>query len=163
MIEVSRLNLHNQNRVHKVVVEIIQAKSLSDLFERITVDTAIKLGIDLVALCIEDHGQLAGAALQYITPIAKGTVEKVLPAKQKVVLRNELSFQDQLYPQAEHLIKSDAIAKLSLTDYPAILVLASRREDMFHPSQGTEHLLFLTKIIEVQLEKCLKVPANSPI
>lgn len=156
LIEHSRANMTNQNRVNLSVLTVLHARSIAELVEAINVDLAVVLDIDYATLCLEDDGSLPDVLFHDITRLNEFDVDKELGQKKFIELRPNVKEQKRYYKHAEELIVSDALSRLEVIDCQGMLVLGSREEDFFHPDQGTEHLNFLTRVIEICLNKLIE-------
>lgn len=157
LIDYSRQNMTNQNRVHMSVLALLHARTLSDLIETITIDLAVLLDIDFAGLCIEDDGSFPDLMFKDFVSIDEFVVDKEIGRENFIILRDNLSSKKSYYKHAKDLIKSDALSRLQINECQAMLVLGSRVEGFFHPDQGTEHLNFLTRVIEVCLNKMIEL------
>ena len=158
----SRDNLSTQERIHKAVVELLEAESFEQFIDIITGDLGLLLEVDVVSLCVElsDHTakRPRHEGIQFLT---RGSVDRLLGGKDKhVVLRDESVGEPEIFGPGAELVRSDALLRLTISSHaPAgLIAFGARHPGYFHAGQGTELMSFLGKVIEFGIRTWLDLP-----
>ncbi|MBU0800030.1 MAG: DUF484 family protein [Alphaproteobacteria bacterium] len=160
LVENSRHNMHNQSRIQRAVVLLLEAHNFEDFVRTITLDFAALLDVDIVSLIVETEGEviphidLAGVRL-----VSPGTVDLLLGGH-PVALEGATVGLDQLYGGGSTLVKSQALLRLNIGagSPPAMLAFGSRDANLFYPGQGTEMVSFLGHVVERCFRLWLTLP-----
>ena len=161
LLAMGRSNLASQARIHKVVLDLLSARSFERLIETVTTDLAVALDLDIVALCVERPGDGAPtppvAGVQCLEP---GCVDSVFGPGRTILLNAEVSGDPEIFGSAAGLVSSEAMLRLNISSAtpPALLALGSRSAEHFHEGQGTELLTFLAQVIERLIRAWLDLP-----
>jgi len=149
-ITAARGNLQSQQRVHGVVIELMNAPSFEHFVEAITTDLALKLDVDVVSLCVESSRPNQPRTKSGVRFLALGSVDALLGEGKEIALRPAIAAERALYGPAAALVKSDALLRLAISAEAPVGVVAigSREPGHFRAGQGTELLIFLAKTIE---------------
>jgi uncharacterized protein YigA (DUF484 family) len=150
----SRSNLTSQGRIHAAVLRMLEARTLEELIEIVTTDTAAHLDVDAVALAFEALDRLPpGGNRSALKIFARGAVDRMMGSGKDIVLSPDIAADPALFGGAATLIRSQALLRLQLKrDAPLGLVaFGSRTVGKFHPGQGTELLSFLAKAVELNI------------
>lgn len=150
LVENSRHNMHNQQRINRAVLLLLEATNFEDFIRTITLDFAALLDVDIVSLVVETDGEviphvdLAGVRLA-----TAGTIDLLLSGD-GVALEGGTRGMDQLYGGGATLVKSQALLRLDigLGTPPALLAFGSRDPNLFYPGQGTDMISFLGRVVE---------------
>lgn len=161
MVALSRLNLKSQTRVHRAVLAFMNAPSFEHLIEATTVDLPVFLGLDVASLCIEatanptPRGEARGVRV-----LEPGAVDALLGPARDMLLRPNVHGERAIFGSGASLVRSDALLRLKFSPASPVglLALGSRKENRFHPGQGTELLGFLARAIELSIRAWLDLP-----
>jgi uncharacterized protein YigA (DUF484 family) len=159
LISTTRSNMMIQTRTHAAVIAILGADDLERLVHVICFDLPLLLDIDAASLCLEagknDFQSLEETDIRWVSD---GTVNKVLGgAKEFVNLIEHTKDDGAIFGEAAGLVKSAALGRLqpSFGIPNGLLALGSRHRGAFHGGQGTDLLLFLTRVLELTLNRWL--------
>jgi len=161
MVALARLNLKSQTRIHRAVLALMAASSFEHLIQAVTIDLPVFLGLDVASLCIE---ATASPPPRCETPgvrvIDPGAVDRVLGTARDMLLSGTARADKAIFGSAARLVRSEALLRLRFSPAaPAgLLALGSRKENRFHPGQGTELLGFLARAIEHNVRAWLDLP-----
>ena len=161
IVETSRANMNNQQRVHKAVLRLLESNSFEDFIQCITMDLATILDVDIAVLVVESNGhEIPHVHTTGIRIIPGGTVDKWMGGK-AVLLQDNISGIEAIYGGGATLVKSQILLRvdISMDTPPAVLAFGSRDADMFHEGQATDQILFLARVIE----RCFRAWLNLPI
>lgn len=154
----SRDNLSAQMQMYDAVLAVIPCASLEELHGVMLCEFTSGFQLDAVALCLEN---VPGLPLnQDIVGLPDGAVNVLMGAGEEVVLLPQVGGLEGVFlDQAERiesaaLIRIDAVLK-SGESIRGMLAFGTRDPEHFHPSQGTELLRFLGRVVALTLEKCL--------
>lgn len=146
----SRAALSQQRRVHRVVLALMGARSLAHLVEIATVDLALELEADAVALGLEtDPAAPFALRADGLRAWPRGRIETWLPAGRDVLLVANGTADAALFAGAAPLVRSLALLRLDPGDGrpPGLLALGARDARRFQPGQGSDLLLFLASAL----------------
>lgn len=162
LLSSSRRNLSSQSRVHGAALEIIAAADFEQLVEVITTDLAVRLDVDVVRLCVELRGRSRPRTHQAgIRLLPPGTVDRVMEGDRQALLRRVDAPEPAIYGSAAPLVASEALLRLEFSaETPVgLLALGARNPDHFEPTQGTELLQFLARVIGTTIRSWLGLAA----
>lgn len=160
IVENSRANMNNQQRVHTAVLRLLEADNFQDFIHAITMDLANLLDVDIAVLVVEAEGEsIPQIQMNGIRIIPEGTVDKWMKDK-AVLLQDNISGIEPIYGGGATLVKSQILLRvdISMGTPPAILAFGSRDPDMFGEGQATDQILFLARVIERCFRTWLKIP-----
>lgn len=158
LIGVSKDNLTTQIRTHQAILALLGAREIPDLLAVMARDLPLMLGVDCAVIAAEpgslplDATDTAGLA-----HLEVGRSEALLEGAPRYRLLDVAPpYSDVFGPQAETL-SSAAFIRLKPGDgIPnGVLALGAQAAGTFHPSQGTELLTFLARIIELCLKRLM--------
>ena len=160
LLATSRANMTTQSRIHAGVLALLEATTFENLIQAITTDLAVLLDVDVVTLCVEapdSHPRRDVAGVHMLVP---GEVDDILGPNRDIVLVPLTHMPNPLYGGAAGLVQSEALLRLrpSARAPMGLLALGSRVEGRFDPSQGTELLGFLARILELCIRTWLELP-----
>ncbi|MEX0923604.1 MAG: DUF484 family protein [Rhodovibrionaceae bacterium] len=161
LLAMGRGNLASQARIHKVMLDLLAARSFERLIETVTTDLAIALDLDIVALCVERPGDGAPtppvAGVKCLEP---GSVDAIFGPGRSILLHSDVSGDPEIFGSAAGLVASEAMMRLTISSAtpPALLAFGARQTDHFHDGQGTELLAFLAQAIERLIRAWLELP-----
>jgi uncharacterized protein YigA (DUF484 family) len=161
LVENSRANMNNQQRVHKAVLRLLEANNFEDFIQSITMDLATILDVDIAVFIVESNGgEIPHIHTSGIRIIPPGTVDKWMAGK-NVMLQENISGIEAIYGGGAALVKSQILLRvdISMDTPPAILAFGSRDAGMFQEGQATDQILFLARVIE----RCFRAWLNLPI
>jgi uncharacterized protein len=158
----TRDNISTQERIHKAVVELLEAESFEQFIDIITGDLGLLLEVDVVSLCVELSDHTAKRPKhEGIQFLGRGAVDRLLGGKDKhVVLRDEAVGDPEIFGPAADLVRSDALLRLNISSHaPAgLIAFGARHPGYFHAGQGTELMSFLGRVMEFGIRTWLDLP-----
>lgn len=160
IIENARSNMNNQQRVHKAVLRLLEAKSFNDFIQSITIDLAMLMDVDIAVLLVESDGaEIPHVHQTGIRVLPEGTVDQWMQNKE-VLLQKDITGIEAIYGGACTLVQSQILLKISISmdTPPAILACGSRDPEMFHDGQATDQVAFLARVIERCFRMWLDLP-----
>jgi len=160
IVENSRANMNNQQRIHKAVLRLLEAQSFDDFIHCITMDLANQLDVDIAVMVVESNGdEIPHVHASGIRVIPPGTVDKWMEGKD-VLLQDDISGIEAIYGGGATLVNSQILLRvgISLDTPPAILAFGSRNPNMFAEGQATDQILFLARVIERNFRSWLNMP-----
>jgi uncharacterized protein YigA (DUF484 family) len=161
LVITSRDNLAGQRRVHDSAVALLGATDFQQLVHIATTDLAVLLDLDVVTLCVEvAETQLPHAVAGGVFALQPGAVDELLGVGRDVLLMRNRPGERAVFGSATGLVHSSALLRLDFGSKGpvGILALGSRRDEMFHPGQGTELLGFLARVLELCIRAWLDLP-----
>ncbi len=160
IVETSRANMNNQQRIHKAVLRLLEAHTFDDFIYSITMDLAATLDVDISVLVVEADGNaIPHIQTSGIRVIPEGTVDKWMSDK-SVMLQDNISGIEQIYGGGATLVQSQILLRIdiSMGTPPAILAFGSRNPEMFREGQATDQIIFLARVIERCFRTWLALP-----
>ncbi|MCI5050146.1 MAG: DUF484 family protein [Rickettsiales bacterium] len=164
----ARDNMSTQGQVHHVILQLLRARDLEQLFEVLTIDMAQQFDVDAVRLVIEsDISELYEAYYSEehysgISFVPLQTVDLALGPKGKSLLIDDTHYDppygyDTIFVDCAGLIRSCALLRIHINrlDRSGLVAFGVREAGRFSPHQGVELLNFLSRVIELRLEQCL--------
>lgn len=162
IVETSRANMNNQQRVHKSVLRLLESNSFDDFIHCITMDLANLLDVDIAVLVVESNGEdIPHVHSSGIRIIPEGTLDGWMKGK-NVLLQDNISGIEAIYGGGATLVSSQILLRVDICmgTPPAILAFGSRDPDMFQQGQATDQVLFLARVIERCFRSWLNLPAS---
>ncbi|MDP6787290.1 MAG: DUF484 family protein [Rhodospirillales bacterium] len=159
LIDTSRGNLSSQTHTHGAVLALIGAKTFEQLMRVVSDQMPLLLDIDVVTVGFEPGpAPLPGLVAAEVRGLPKGTVDDLMGKGQDVVLHHEMADDGTVFAAGAGLVRSAALARLHpATDRPVgLLALGSRGDGVFHTGQGTDLVIFLARVLERCIERCLE-------
>lgn len=160
IVETSRANMNNQQRIHTAVLRLLEAQNFEDFIHSITMDLASILDVDIAVLVVEADGDdIPHVNTNGIRIIPQGTTDKWMKDK-PVLLQDNISGSEAIYGGGATLVQSQILLRvdISLDTPPAILAFGSRDPNMFGEGQATDQILFLARVIERSFRAWLNLP-----
>lgn len=160
IVETSRANMNNQQRIHKAVLMLLEAHSFEEFIHTITMDLTAILDVDIAALVVESSdGQIPHIHTSGIRIVPGGTVDKWMGGK-NVLLQSDIQGIEQIYGGGAALVASQVLLRvdISMDTPPAILVFGSRDPSLFVEGQATDQVAFLARVVE----RCFRMWLNLP-
>ena len=160
IVENSRANMNNQQRIHKAVLRLLEATSFEDFIHCITMDLASILDVDIAVLVVEADGQnIPHIQTNGIRIIPEGTTDRWMHEK-SVLLQDNISGSEAIYGGGATLVQSQILLRvdISMDTPPAILAFGSRDPNMFGEGQATDQIIFLARVIERSFRSWLNLP-----
>lgn len=161
IVETSRANMNNQQRIHIAVLRMLEASSFDDFIHSITSDLAPILDVDIAVLVVEADGKaIPHIQTSGIRALPEGTIDGWMNGK-ICMLQDNISGIEAIYGGGATLVKSQILLRIgiSMDTPPALLAFGSRDGDMFHEGQATDQILFLAGVIERSFRTWLNVPS----
>lgn len=160
IVENARSNMNNQQRIHSVVLRILEARSFEEFIEFITVDLASMLDTDISVMVVESNGHdIPHIHTSGIRVVPGGTIDKWMGGK-NVLLQDNIMGIEAMYGGAYTLVSSQALLRIdiSMDTPPAILAFGSRDANMFMDGQATDQVDFLARVVERAFRSWLNLP-----
>lgn len=160
IVENSRANMNNQQRVHAAVLRLLESQNFEDFIHCITMDLASILDVDIAVLVVEAEGEsIPHIQTNGIRVIPEGTTDKWMDGK-NVLLQDNISGSEAIYGGGATLVCSQILLRvdISMDTPPAILAFGSRDPNMFGEGQATDQILFLARVIERSFRSWLNLP-----
>lgn len=160
IVENARSNMNNQQRIHKVVLRLLEARNFEEFIHIITMDLSTMLNTDISVLVVESNGNdVPHIMTNGIRVVPAGTVDKWMNG-QDVLLQSNISGIEAIYGGGATLVQSQALLRvgISMDTPPAILAFGSRDPNMFQDGQGTELVGFLARVVERTFRSWLSLP-----
>jgi hypothetical protein len=162
IVTISRANLTGQARVHAAALALLEATTFEALIQAVTTDLAVLLGVDAVVLAVESEGDdaLPGRLVAGVQMIPHGETDRILGSGRDVVLTAKMPASRPIFGPAADLVRSEALLRLHPSTYcpSGVLAIGARTEGTFDPSQGTELLAFLGRVVELCIRTWLGLP-----
>lgn len=160
LIAGGRAQQASQARAHKCVLALISATSLQQLVHTVTTDLAMLWDVDVATLCVEADGAMRPKPPAGVRVLRAGTVEGLFGGGRRVLLRHNVRASREIFGPGCRLVRSEALIRLRVSRRtpPGLLALGSRRPDRFQPSQPTETLGFLARVLEHNIRAWLNLP-----
>lgn len=163
LVETSRANMTNQQRIHEAVLRMLEASRFDDFIQSITLDLASILDVDIGVFLVEADGEsIPHISTSGIRIIPEGTVDKWMDDK-TVLLQDNISGIEPIYGGGATLVKSQILLRIDIAPQtptpPAILAFGSRDPNMFIEGQATDQILFLAGVVERCFRRWLELPA----
>jgi len=159
LISTTRSNMMIQTRTHAAVIAILGADNLERLVHVVCFDLPLLLDIDAASLCLETgqegFPELGDSDIRWF---GAGTVDKVLGGPNEFAKLIEHTKDDgAVFGEASGIVKSAALGRLQ-PGYGipnGLLALGSRNRGAFHGGQGTDLLIFITRVLELTMHRWL--------
>lgn len=161
IVENARSNMNNQQRIHKVVLRLLEARNFEEFIHIITMDLSTMLDTDISVLVVESNGHdIPHIHTNGIRVLPAGTIDKWMKG-QDVLLESNISGIEAIYGGGATLVQSQALLRvdISMDTPPAILAFGSRDPNMFEDGQGTEMVSFLARVVERAFRSWLNLPS----
>lgn len=160
LLATSRANMTTQSRIHAGVLALLEATTFENLIQAITTDLAVLLDVDVVALCVEAQGDAPQRDVAGVHMLQAGAVDDILGPNRDIVLVPVTHMASPIYGGGASLVRSEALLRLrpSARAPTGLLALGSRVEGRFDTNQGTEFLVFLSRILELCIRTWLELP-----
>lgn len=161
IVENARSNMNNQQRIHSVVLRILEAQSFEEFIGIITMDLSTMLDTDISVLVVEASGtDIPHIHTPGIRVVPEGTVDRWMAGK-TTLLQSDISGIEAIYGGGAALVASQALLRVDISKNtpPAILAFGSRDPMMFQDGQGTDMVAFLARVVERCFRSWLNLPA----
>lgn len=160
LVENARSNMNNQQRIHKAVLRLLEARDFDDFIQSITTDLSNLLDVDISVLVIEANSDdIPHVHQSGIRILPEGTIDRWMHDK-NILLQDNISGIEAIYGGGANLVSSQILLRvdISMNTPPAILAFGSRDPNMFHDGQATDQILFLARVIERCFRSWLDLP-----
>lgn len=160
IVENARNNMNNQQRIHKVVLRLLEARNFEEFIHIITMDLSAMLDTDISVLVVESNGHdIPHIHTSGIRVLPEGTIDKWMEGKE-TLLQSEIAGIEAIYGGGATLVQSQALLRVNICPDtpPAILAFGSRDPMMFQDGQGTEMVSFLARVVERCFRSWLNLP-----
>ena len=159
LISTTRSNMMIQTRTHAAVIAILGADNLTRLIHVVCFDLPLLLDIDAAFLCLEtgqeDFPELGETDIRWFSI---GEVDKVLGGPEEhAKLIEHVKDDGEVFGEAAGIVNSAALCRL-LPGHGipnGLLAFGSRNRGAFHSGQGTNLLIFITRVLELTLHRWL--------
>ena len=159
MVENVRSNMNNQQRIHKVILRLLEARNFEEFIHVITMDMSSMLDTDISVLVIESNGRdIPHIMTNGIRVLPEGTIDKWMDG-QNVLLQSNITGIDAIFGGGANLVQSQALLRIdvSMDTPPAILAFGSRDPTMFEDGQATDQVNFLARVVERAFRSWLSI------
>lgn len=160
IVENARSNMNNQQRIHAVILRLLEARNFDEFIHIITMDMASMLDTDISVLLVESNGQdIPHVQTNGIRILPEGTIDQWMKG-QDTLLQSDISGIEAIYGGGATLVQSQALLRvdISMNTPPAVLAFGSRDPMMFQDGQGTELVSFLARVVERSFRSWLNLP-----
>ncbi len=160
LVENARSNMNNQQRIHKAVLRLLEARTFDEFIQYITMDLSSMLDVDISVLLVEsDEQDIPHVHQNGIRILPEGTIDQWMNDK-NVMLQDDISGIEAIYGGGATLVRSQILLRvdISMGTPPAILAFGSRDPLMFQDGQATDQILFLARVIERCFRSWLSLP-----
>ena len=157
VIETSRTNMSVQTRTHTAVLALLFATDVNQLTNVIIEDFPLLLDVDVAILGFETNDtseveQKIANAMIY----SSGTVDQLIGHDQDILLMQNVTDDGKIFGEGAGLVHSAALARLRPGRHmPTGMLALGARNSAFQPSQGTELISFLARVLERSIDLCL--------
>jgi uncharacterized protein YigA (DUF484 family) len=158
LITIGQDNLKAQTLVQGAALALLTARSFETMIDLVVTRLPDLIDIEASSLCVESGVELPGksspAGVRVIRP---GAIERIVGTGGEVRLIADTPGSRTLFGEMAPRIRSMALARLSFGPGtpPGALALGSAKPDGFAPTQGTELLTFLARIVELCIRRWL--------
>ena len=162
LVENARSNMNNQQRIHKAVLRLLEATSLNEFIQSITMDLASMLDVDISVLVVEcDNEHIPHINQKGLRILPSGTVTQWMKRK-TIMLQDNINGIEAIYGGGATLIRSQILLRVVISEDtpPAILAFGSRNPDMFADGQATDQIAFLARVVERAFRMWLRMPED---
>lgn len=159
LVNLSKENLNNQEKIHNAVLSILSSKSLNDTIEKILNKLPKLLDVDKVFLCLQKYNSdQPPIDNKNIKNIETEQLQDLIGAKTCILTNNLENSYLSMLEIKKNDFKSFAIILIfgEIETFKGILVFASKQKSTFDQSKGTILLEFLSKTISCCLNIWLK-------
>lgn len=160
IVETARNNMNSQTRIHRAVLRLLEASSFDEFIQTLISDLTNLLDVDITSLVVEADGQeIPHINTLGIRIVPEGTVDKWMQGK-TTLLQSDISGIEAIFGAGATLVRSQALIRvdIAMQTPPAILAFGSRDPQFFSPTQGTELVSFLARVVERQFRTWLLLP-----
>ena len=160
IVENARSNMNNQQRIHKVVLRLLEARNFEEFIHFVTTDLSAMLDTDISVLVVESNGNdIPHIHTTGIRVVPEGTIDNWMEGK-NVLLQSDIGGIEAIYGGGSNLVRSQALLRvdISMDTPPAILAFGSRDPMMFEDGQGTDLVSFLAGVTERCFRSWLNLP-----
>lgn len=161
IMENARSNMNNQQRIHAVILRLLEARNFEEFISIITMDMANMLDTDISVFVVESNGQdIPHIQTNGIRVLPEGTIDNWMNG-QSVILQDNISGIEAIYGGGAALVQSQALLRIDIAmdTPPAILAFGSRDPNMFGEGQATELISFLARVVERAFRSWLSLPS----
>jgi uncharacterized protein YigA (DUF484 family) len=155
-------NLRVQTLVQGAALALLTARSFEAMIDLVVTRLPDLIDIEASSLCVESGTPLPGKSnLVGVRVIRPGAIERIVGTTGEVRLIADTPGSRTLFGEIAPRIRSMALARLAFGPGtpPGALALGSAKPDGFAPSQGTELLTFLARIVELCIRRWLAAGA----
>ncbi|MEM9469856.1 MAG: DUF484 family protein [Pseudomonadota bacterium] len=160
IVENARSNMNNQQRIHAVVLRLLEARNFEEFISIVTMDMASMLDTDIAVFIVESNGEdIPHIHTSGIRVLPEGTIDNWMNG-QSVLLQDNISGIEAIYGGGANLVQSQALLRIdiSMDTPPAILAFGSRDANMFGDGQATDLVSFLARVVERSFRSWLNLP-----
>ena len=156
----ARSNMNNQQRIHAVVLRLLEARNFEEFIHIMTMDMSSMLDTDIAVFVVESNGHdIPHIHTSGIRILPQGTIDQWME-DQNVLLQGHIGGIEAIYGGGAALVQSQALLRIdiALDTPPAILAFGSRDPDMFGDGQATDLVTFLARVVERAFRNWLHLP-----
>lgn len=158
LIEIARDNDISLNRMHKLTLALLDAKTLEDVVANLDLVLSEYFLIDFVAVRIIKENSNSSLSNLFIEPGSKEleAFANELSGNQPKCGRPTMTQARALFGESAFEVKSCAIIPMAFTELEGILAIGSREDGRFHYSMGNLFLNQMSEIIGTRLISLLQ-------
>lgn len=162
LINISKSNLETQQRIHRAVLALLNARGFETFVEALQDLVPDLLDLDCIALCFEEHGEApiprCGGRVRRLT---QGAVDQVLGEDEDVWMVPEHAGDEAIFGPKADIVNSAAIVRLApfYGDPVGLVAFGVAEPGYFSPAQAHDLILFLSSVIEFGVRRWLTQPA----
>ncbi len=161
-----RVNATVSARMQNAILAILEARSFEQMISTVTERLGPIVGVDRVVLCMEEShagmvDDFTAAEKLGVRVVPECGVDATLDQGVMSLLRADTHGPAMLFGPNGREVRSFALIRLAISPIapPGILALGCHAPDAFDPSQGTDLLDFLARVIERQVRTWLELPS----
>jgi hypothetical protein len=157
----SKQNQIVQNRIQAAVISIIQATTFEKMIHVVTHELPELLDVDFITLAIEANADAPKRVpVRGVYVLAPGAIDAALGPGESARLQADIIGEEAFFgPVARH-VRSDVLVRLRVSSGSpdGVIAFGSRDGATFGPTQSTELLFFLTRVLENTIRAWLDLP-----
>jgi uncharacterized protein YigA (DUF484 family) len=142
----ARANFAAQAQCLAGVVDLLEARSNTDLARRLDETAQLRFGLVAGAVAVEGKAPAGWVRLD------EGMVDMIL-GEDKVSRLGETGFCSVLFPDVAVPVGSVALIRLTLWERPGLLAFGAADAESFTPEMGSELIAFIARVIERTAER----------
>jgi uncharacterized protein YigA (DUF484 family) len=142
----ARANFDAQAQCHAGVVDLLDARSNSELAQRLDQTARLRFGLVTGSVAVEGRAPAGWVRLD------DSMVDMIL-GDDRVTRLGETGFGSLLFPDAAEAVQSVAMIRLTVWGRPGLLTFGAADAQAFTPDMGCELISFLARVLERTAER----------